>query len=315
MIFVLIILPLATSSYCICCHQVCSFGRARIQDSSTKVAEGITKQPARADSRVMIVYTKAFPVLVALPIVLILAGQAISGAAFGYAWAAGVVGIETVTDDTTGVTSPAFNPTVLVDQIYDQTMATVSVTLVLGLITGAIIARYLLTGVSAFAAKVFLVWVALCFLFLVPLVYYAGVHDVFSPGKSNEHCKTFPSSYKFSKGACIARFWTFLACLCLILFLVVGMILYGFYNNCKRFFKVPKFLTVRPRLPFPRLTGPLSEARVDVIPAKASASNGFDLSGYRSIQQPFFNFHTKLGQSEETKALLLQPARVSFKFP
>lgn len=320
MLFVLLILPFSTSNWCSCCNRVFSFGRGKTQDSATQksVKDVFKKEAGRPDSRLRFVLKTGFPCLVFIPTVLILAGQAISGAAFGYAWAAGVVGIETVTDETTGVTSPAFNPTVLVDQIYDQTMATLSVTLVLGLIVGAILARYLIKGVSAKAATVFVVWVVVSLLFLTPLLYYAGVHDIFSPGKSNEHCKTFPSNYKFSKEACKVRFWTFLICLCLILLLLVGLILYGLQKNFPRFFVVPAFVSVRIGGRVPQLNGPIGDSSnpLNTVGGTGTGNSlGYDISGYRSAQQPFFNFKTNIAQPEEERKALLRPASVSFAFP
>jgi len=322
MIAVLIILPCSTSTWCNPCNKWCrklsSGKRGRTEDLATvQDSDVVLDRTVRVDSRFMFVIQKAFPPLVFIPTLIILAGQAISGAAFGYAWAAGVVGIETVTDEATGVTSPAFDPTLLVDEIYDQTMATVSVTLVLGLVVGAILARYLIKGVSAKAAQIFVVWVVVLVLCLTPLLYYAGVHNVFSPGKSNAHCKTFPSNYRFSKEACKIRFWTFLICLCLVLLLLVGLILYGFKKNLMRLFRVSDEVRVQvdgSHLPPSRADASIGQDDLDSlrVPTTGSSSVGYDISGYRSAQQPFFNFKTNIAQPEEERKALLRPASVSF---
>lgn len=143
--------------------------------------------------------------------VVMILGQAISGARFGMAWAEGIVGQKMHTDDATGITAPAFNPVLLSEMVYDQTIATVAITIVVGLVIGAALQRHLINGVGCFSATLFFSWLVLVVVFALPLLIYANLRSIFNEDKANEDCKAFPSSgYDFSKGACEARWWTFI---------------------------------------------------------------------------------------------------------
>jgi len=103
--------------------------------------------------------------LLILGIIVLIAGQASSGARFGMAWAEGVVGQEV---DEFGV--PIFDEKQLSEVIYDQTIATMAVTVACALVFGAVIQRHLFGGVGCLAALAFFAWLALVIVFALPLI-------------------------------------------------------------------------------------------------------------------------------------------------
>jgi hypothetical protein len=318
-LFVLLLLPFTASTYCFC-NRTCFRRKTDNNDTPLPVqAKGAKKSTKKhltsPDERLRIVLTRFFGLIVFATICM-LAGQAVSGAAFGMAWAIGVVGIETVTDEVTGVTSPAFNPVTIVDMVYDQTMATVSVTLVVGFSTGTILARYLIKGTTRFSALIFFLWVCLALLFWSPLIYYASVRSITNPNSANEDCKTFPKGYGIAKTACEARFWTLIICGGFILLVLLLMILYGVFRNVPFCVRVKDKVRVRVTNGFNKVSDLWRRGEPGINGALLSGAApvaGFNVGGYRSTDQPFFNFQTTVGQTEERKALL-HPARVSFAF-
>jgi len=237
-------------------------------------------------------------------------GQAISGARFGMAWAEGIVGQKMHTDETTGVTEPAFNPTLLSEMVYDQTVATLAITIVVGLVVGAALQRHLINGVGCFSATLFFAWLVLVVVFALPLLIYANVRSVFNQDKANEDCAAFPSSgYDFSKGACEARWWTFITGGIILFATLLVMTAFGLAEASNSILKVRnkalvKLKQLRGFHPAFR-EGP--ESRVSsVLGGVSTIENQRLLGGFQSADENFFNFKTSI-DTRSTDQMLYAP--------
>ena len=139
-------------------------------------------------------------------ILIAIVGQSISGARFGMAWAEGVVAQEV---DHEG--APLFDEVKLSEQVYDQTIATLAIVTVCGLVFAVAIQRHLINGVGCFSAGLFFGWVVLVIVFALPIMIYAASRSIFTESAASEDCATFPrSSHEFENDLCVARFWTLL---------------------------------------------------------------------------------------------------------
>ena len=247
-----------------------------------------------------------------------IAGQSVSGARFGMGWAEGVMGnVLTTADD--GTTTETFNEVILSEQVYYQTVATLMVTLVVGLMVGAATQRHLLNGVGCFSATLFFGWVALVGLFALPLIIYAGERSIFSKSEALRECDSFPSSYKFARGACEARFWSFLIAGGLVLGVLAIMTLIGVLQ------KFPQLCTPRdkavPKSDNIELLGEAApEDARDFEESFASLGGNkhamyMELGGYRSNDESFYNYRTNVGKATRATASLLHapPSRLKWE--
>lgn len=253
--------------------------------------------------------------------VVLIAGQALSGARFGMAWAEGVVGIATHTDDTTGEVSLAFNEVTLSEQVYDQTIATLTVTVVVGFVLGAALQRHLINGVGCYSAVLFFAWLALVIVFALPLLIYASVRSIFNQDEANKDCAAFPDTgYDFSKGACEARWWTFLIGGGLVALTILLITCFGLLEAIPNIVRVRGKAAVRLR----RLRGNHSAmyngnavyARAPYQEPGAFDAEKHALGGFRSADEGFFNYKTGVSATDagESNALLYTP-RVTFSLP
>ena len=252
-----------------------------------------------------------------------IAGQAVSGARFGMAWAEGVIGQQTYTDETTGVVSPAFNEVTLSEQVYDQTVATIALTVSIGFLVAALMQRHLIGGAGCLSSLLFFAWVGLVCVFSLPLLIYASTRSIFSKSKANEDCAAFPDTgYDFSKGACEARFWSFLIGGILV-FLVLGiMTCLGALQAMPKLFEPREKTNVKGRRmvdlyhrAFNFLAGP--DIKAAYLEPAAVELDKHPLGGFRSADERFFNFRTGMSVTDdhsESHALLYAP-RVSFALP
>ena len=122
-IFVLIIEGIVTNPLCKSCND-CAIGGDK--QSGRSIDGGIIGKAKLVTNATKIrrLYGVFIYPLILGSIVLLL-GQAISGARFGMAWAEGIVGQKMHIDEITGVKAPAFNPTLLSEMVYDQVKASV----------------------------------------------------------------------------------------------------------------------------------------------------------------------------------------------
>ena len=244
-------------------------------------------------------------------VVVLIAGQAVSGARFGMAWAEGVVGKQMHTDEVTGAQRLAFDAVALSEKVYDQTVATLAITVAAGLVTGVALQRHLINGVGCFSATLFFGWLALVAIFALPLLIYANLRSVFNQDEANEDCASFPDSgYDFSKFACEARWWTFLTGGILVFGVIIIMTVFGLIEA------VPSILAVRNKalVRIRKLRGFHGAFREDAANRSAAPYqdsnldvNKHLLGGYRSHDEPFFNFKTSVSAGDTTKELLYAP--------
>ena len=166
--------------------------------------------------------------------------------------------------------------TVVLD--HNQTIATLAVVTVCGLVFAVAIQRHLINGVGCFSAGLFFGWVALVIVFALPLMIYAWSRSIFTESAANEDCAAFPrSSHEFENNLCVARFWTLLVGGGLFLGTVLVITVLGlleafpalFANRNKAAVNMPKAQELNPIM---RSTGPANSV---------SAS-------FRSASEPFF---------------------------
>ena len=290
--FVLILESIVTNPLCKTCND-CAIGgnkqTGRTIDSGVVDAAKLV-QNATKIRRLYQVFI--YPLVIGSVIMLL--GQAISGARFGMAWAEGIVGQKMHTDETTGLTEPAFNPVLLSEMVYDQTIATVAITAVIGLTVGAALQRHLINGVGCFSATLFFAWLALVVIFALPLLVYANLRSVFNQDKANEDCAAFPNSgYDFSRGACEARWWTFITGGIILFATLLLMTVIGLIEASTSILKVRNKALVKLR----ELRGFHQAFRADsTVRTSSGFENGIEnhrlLSGFTSPDEPFFNFKT-----------------------
>ena len=201
-IFVLILLPLTTSSFTRNLNKSVNNdtgGRTTVAQIAA-AAKYVTNE--RQYRRLQTIF---FPIM-ALGILIAIVGQSISGARFGMAWAEGVVAQEVDHDGNL-----IFDEVKLSEQVYDQTISTLAIVVAMGLVFAVVMQRHLVNGVGCFAAGLFAGWVVLVLLFCLPLMIYAASRSLFSEKSASKDCASFPrSSHEFENDLCVSRFWTLL---------------------------------------------------------------------------------------------------------
>ena len=306
-LFVLILEGIVTNPLCSLCNNLGGLGE---KSNGRAVDSGMVEQAKLVQNATKVRRLYRFFIYpLALGGIIMILGQAISGARFGMAWAEGIVGQKMHTDET-GVTAPAFNPVLLSEMVYDQTVATLAITIVVGLVIGAALQRHLINGVGCFSATLFFAWLVLVIVFALPLLIYANVRSVFNQDKANEDCAAFPSSgYDFSKGACEARWWTFITGGIILFATLLVMTAFGLAEASNSILKVRNKALVKLRQlrgfhPAFR-EGP--ESRVSSVLGGASAiENQRLLGGFQSPDENFFNFKTSI-DVQSTDHMLYAP--------
>ena len=227
--------------------------------------------------------------------IIMIAGQAVSGASFGRIWAEGIVGTRMTTDDTTGVQTPLFNPVTLSEQVYDQTVATLVVTLVAGLVVGVAVQRHLINGIGRWTATLFFAWVGLVVAPFFLLIIYAGVRPIMNQDDANKDCQVLEDAGEdVAKVACDARWWSLLAgggTLALVLLVMTSL---GFYNASTSICEIPNKARVK-------LTNSLPWNSAFLAGRLARTTNepaGERLLGNGSDSEKFFKFETAVASSD-----------------
>ena len=99
----------------------------------------------------------------------------------------------------------------LSEAVYDQTVATIALTVACGLVFAAALQRHLINGVGCYSASLFFGWTFLVIVFALPLTFYAANRSIFSEKASTKDCALFPrDSHEFENDLCISRFWSLL---------------------------------------------------------------------------------------------------------
>jgi hypothetical protein len=253
MFFVLILLPLTTSSFTRNLNKSVNGdtgGRTTVSQMAT-AAKFVTNE-----RQYRTLQTVWFPVM-AVGIFIAIVGQSISGARFGWAWAEGVVAQEV---DHEGVL--IFDEVALSEQVYDQTIATLAIVVSMGLVFAVVMQRHLVNGVGCFAAGLFGGWLLLVLLFCLPLTIYAASRSLFNEGSASKDCASFPrSSHEFDNNLCVSRFWTLLVGGGIFLVAVLAISVLGALEYMQALFKLRnKAAVMRPKTkeldPIMRATGP-----------------------------------------------------------
>jgi hypothetical protein len=273
MLFVLILLPLTTSSFTRNMNKSVNNdtgGRTTVAQIAA-AAKYVTNE--RQYRRLQTIF---FPIM-ALGILITIVGQSISGARFGMAWAEGVVAQEVDGDGNL-----VFDEVKLSEQVYDQTVATLALVVAMGLVFAVVMQRHLVNGVGCFAAGLFAGWVVLVLLFCLPLMIYAASRSLFSESAASKDCASFPrSSHEFENDLCVSRFWTLLVGGGIFLGTVIVITILGGLEYLQALFKLRnKAAVMRPKPqeldPIMRATGPgNSQAAAYREPLQAFANPKF----------------------------------------
>jgi hypothetical protein len=253
MLFVLILLPLTTSSF------ARNLNNSVNRDTGGRTTVGQLSAAAKFvsnETQYRVLQQVWFPIM-AVGILIAIVGQSISGARFGWAWAEGVVAQEV---DHEG--NLIFDEVALSEQVYDQTIATLSIVVAMGLVFAVVMQRHLVNGVGCFAAGLFGGWVILVILFVLPLTIYAASRSIFNEGAASKDCATFPKeSHEYDNNLCVSRFWTLLVGGGIFLFAVIAITILGGLEYMQALFKLRnKSAVSRPKTqeldPIMRSTGP-----------------------------------------------------------
>ena len=246
--------------------------------------------------------------------IVMVSGQAVSGAGFGMAWADGIM------EEEQQQQAPVFDAVTLSSQIYDQTIATLMVTVVLGLTLGAAVQRHLLNGVGCASTFLFFGWVLLILVFFLPLLIYASVRSIFNENEANKDCTVFAdnSDYDVAEVSCQARFWTFLVGGAFVVLSIAAMTAIGIKELLLNIQPIGR-VAVRnsERLDAGRALEKV-DARTTEAKPRAAAFHDFDkyaLGGFRSADEGFFNYKTGVARSNTESNALLYAPRIAFSLP
>ena len=269
-LFVLLLLPLTTS-------EVCRSWNAALEGATDgRATKAAISQEAQIVSNTAKYrqHQRVFMVVMTFAIVVILAGQSISGARFGMAWAEGVVGQEVDKES-----NPIFDEVQLSEAVYDQTVATIALTVACGLVFAAALQRHLINGVGCYSASLFCGWTFLVIVFALPLTFYAANRSIFSEKASTKDCALFPrDSHEFENDLCISRFWSLLVGGSLFVGTLLLITALGLREALQSLMLVRKNAAVYIRAP-------------DQKASLFSGGDGVDeQSGYRSESESFFNY-------------------------
>ena len=251
-------------------------------------------------------FARTFLGLLVLGAVIMIAGQAVSGASFGMKWAEGIMGTRMKTDDA-GVQTPLFNPVTLSEQVYDQTVATISVTLVAGLVIGVATQRHLINGIGCFSATLFFAWVGLVIFPFFALLIYASVRPITNQDDANKDCEVLANANEaIAQTACEARWWSLLAGGGLLLIVLLIMTVIGLFEALPNILRMPNKAAVRLR----KFRGWHQSFREGgEMNSRSSIADSESLLNHRAGSDHFFKFQTNLSSSDT----LLYPTRVSFR--
>ena len=274
-VLVLFLLPVTTWKLCARCNKAVD---KPSPGTGTQVVGEALEVTAWTTRKFRTHQTKLIPLLM-LGIVIIILGQSISGANFGVAWADGVMGRR---KDVNG--EPLFDERVLAENVYDQTIATLSLVVSCGLVFAVIMQRYLVAGVGCFNTSLFFMWVGLVFVLSLPIAVYAANRSIFSESKANEECSAFPrSSHETEDNLCVMRFWS----------LVVGG---GIFYGTVGYVTLSGLAEALPKLAFATyFRQRVTQAKVGALATLLnSRENGTapvvsSSSYYHSETEPFFN--------------------------
>jgi hypothetical protein len=165
------------------------------------------------------------------------AGQAASGVRFGSYFAEGLLGVATR------------DPKVLGSIVFDQTVATGAIAIVVGLVVGAALQRQLLRGVGCTSAVLFVAWLGLVCVFALPLLVYAEIRSIFYEEDASLDCAHIPDGYDFDKFVCRSRFFTLIGGGALVFGTVLAITAVGLLEAIAAMMRVRKRAIVPETIP------------------------------------------------------------------
>lgn len=301
-IVVLLLLPLTTTSIGRDINKSVGGGNANrgremiagLQDGLQRVKTGSKFQKYQG----LFIYPAALGVLV------MVVGQSISNANFGFAWAEGVLAIK---KDEYG--QIIFDEIRIAELVYDQGVATFAVVVACGLLFAAILGRRLIDGLGCFSGIVFVGWLVLTLVFFLPLLVYASVRAIFNHDEANNDCSVFDrGSFQIHNDLCILRYWTFLVGGGLLFAVVIGLTLLALPQVIKGILATRKkadvvYKSQKPLSKFFR-AGPSMQTKEALYDAEDLSA---PLGGYQSTEESgsskFFNFKTNVGTTDSNSLL------------
>ena len=293
-LFVLLLLPLTTTE---ACRQWNSALSGTGDERAVKAAISDQAQIVSNTSKYRL-HQRVFVLVMFLAILIIIVGQAISGARFGMAWAEGVVEQDWNADKT----GPMFDEVALAEAVYDQTVATLALVVACGLVFATAMQRHLINGVGCYSASLFFAWIALVIIFALPITFYAAQRSIFNEKAASKDCVNFPrNSHEFENDLCVARFWTLLVGGAIFVGTLLLITALGLAEALPALLKTRKRAAV-----FLKPNPPPSQV------FRASTPGMQMQAGYRSETEPFFNYETKPADSSDT---LLYAPRQTLALP
>ena len=246
-----------------------------------------------------------------LAMAVVIGTQAYAGRAFGGAWMESIVNMpHEWAEESPGnwVQTPKMNTAQLGDLIYDQTIATLALTVVAGLVIGAVLQRHLFGGMGCFATLAFFGWVALIIVFALPLFVYSSIRSIGHQDSAGYDCTEYtPSTFETASndGVCNVRYWgligggsVFAGIVALITVLGAGRHLNFLLRRPKKMEEIPYNQPGHSLAnPSKKVTG-LNKAYVSApLMQDCQDVQQLPLGGYRSSTN-FFNFKTKRTDSD-----------------
>ena len=305
-VFVLLFLPFTTTTFGRNINKSIAGGDAA---EGRKLVAGLRDGLQRVNTSSRYVkYQKDFIWPLLLGVLVMIIGQSISNADFGFAWAEGVLAIKKDEYDV-----PFFDEVRIAALVYDQGVATFAVVVACGLILGSVIARRYISGLGCFSGIVFIGWLVLTLIFFFPLLVYASMRAIFNHDEANNDCSVFNRDHFSAKNdLCIARYWTFIGGGTFTLLTVLLLTAFGIPNVIKGVVMVRKQADVvyKPEKSGSRFfrEGPAMQTRESLYDAEELST---PLSGYQSAEESsgsasFFDFKTNLGKTD-SNVLLYAP--------
>ena len=293
-LFVLLLLPLTTTEMC---RQWNSALSSTGDERAVKAAISDQAQIVSNTSKYRL-HQRVFVVVLGVAVLGIIVGQSISGARFGMAWAEGVVAMDWKPDRTGWL----WDEVRLSEHVYDQTVATLALTVACGLVFATALQRHLINGVGCYSAALFFAWIALVCIFALPITFYAAQRSIFNEKAASKDCAVFPrESHEFENDLCVSRFWTLLIGGAIFVGTLLLITALGLAEALPALLKTRKRAAV-----FLKPNPPPSQVFRASTPGMAMQS------GYRSETEPFFNYETKPMETSDT---LLYAPRMQLSLP
>jgi hypothetical protein len=217
-------------------------------------------------------------------------GNALVANAFGMAWARAVAG-----EDNLG-----WEPGTIALSVYDMARASLFSVITAGMVLAAVQARWLINGVACDMILIFSAWVVFAVAAFLPLVLIFTTQYFMDQDKAKEECVVFNTGGSdFDKNVCEIKWFGMIIGTGILAFTVIFQTILGYVGYIPGICSNPQ-------------VGEMSETALEAAaPALEEVGSGSHLGGggYRSKDQSFFNFSTKLDPEAARKLLQPSPPR------